>query len=352
MGQLTKYEIKVLTLIAETIGCKIFGIEDGAKEKDKLAFSTCLDDNEKTKYTKQAIKNLQASFKNCVPEVAPYITAFINVHPSDNSSYDERKETIISNFFLHEYSSVIELLAELKPKDIEDAITIDIDHYIHYLGLNTIALEDFIQQFANAERYIGMLSFLTHKKDISNQILSKLERDISLIISNDRAITSDSIKAQLEPLINSSSDLEVIDKAVKKVITKNYSEFRKLGDSLYNNLDELKKLSRENYLIGFTSIYEKLNGFSIKNNFHDNEDSLGYFQDRRDKDPFFYCFLSSKSMVYNGVLKVITDELLINRLSDFDSAFKIPSSYNDTIEYINKGFYELESMMEGKIIKM
>jgi len=352
MGQLTEYEIKILTLIAETIGYKIYGIEDGAKEKDKLAYSTCLDDKEKTKYTKQAIKKLQARFKNCVPEVAPYITAFINVHPSDNSSYDERKETIIRNFFLHEYSAVIELLAELKPKDIEDAITIDIEHYIHYLGLNTIALEDFIQQFANAERYIGMLSILTHKKDISNETLSKLEKDISLIISNAQAITPDSIKAQLEPLINSNKDLEVIDKAVKKVTSKSYNEFRKLGDSLYNNLDELKKLSHENYLIGFTSVYEKLKKFLNQDDFIDSEDSLNDLYDERQKDPFYYGFLSIRRMAFNGVLKGILDELLIERLNDFDAAFNLPSSFNETKNYIQKGLYEMELMMDGKIIKM
>lgn len=350
MGEYTKSELLTLSLIVENVVRAVESIQYDKWDIDKLAYSTCLNDKEKNKYTKQEIKKLQKDFQNCDSSIAPYITAVIKDDPNETLSFDEMKNVIISNFISSQFYDLLETINENESFEEDDEI--EFRDYIIQYDYEPELFDEFIIIFAKAIRYSVLVSFLTHKKDISNETLSKLENDISLIISTAQAITPDSIKAQLEPLINSSKDLEIIDKAVKTVLNKCYSGFRKLGDNLYNNLDELKKLSRENYLIGFASVYEKLNDFSIKDKFNDSEDSLSYFHNDRHKDPYFYCLLSIKSMVYNGVLKAIMDELLINRLNDFDAAFKLPTSFNETAEYIKKGFYEIESMMMGKIIKM
>jgi hypothetical protein len=350
MGEYTKSELLTLSLIVENVVRAVDSIQYDKWDSDKLAYSACLNDKEKTKYTKQEIKKLQKDFQKCDSSIAPFITALINDEIREKLSFDEKKTLIIRNYISSEFSDIIMSINENETFEEDDEI--EFRDYIIQYDCEPDLYDEFIIIFAKAVRYSVLVSFLTHKKDISNETLSKLEKDISLIISTAQAITPDSIKVQLEPLINSSKDLEVIDKAVKTVLNKSYSGFRKLGDNLYNNLDELKKISRENYLIGFASVYEKLNDFSIKDKFNDSEDSLSYFYNDRHKDPYFYCLLSIKSMVYKGVLKVISDELLINRLADYDAAFKLPTSFNETAEYIKKGFYEIESMMMGKIIKM
>jgi len=347
MGQLTEYELKVLTLIAETIGYKIFGIEDGAKEKDKLAYSTCLNDKEKEKYTKQAIKKLQVSFKNCVPEVAPYITAFINVHPSDKSSYDERKETIISNFFLHEYSAVIELLAELKPRDIEDAITIDIEHYIHYLGLNTIALEDFIVQFANAERYIVLASLLERINDEAPEVLRNLETQVVEFKKMVEETDIHLIKVKLDIYLTSKNDLKAIDSTVDKIISEYYYKFNEIRNELITKLDILKTKSQKEYLNGIACVYRAVIKLYYEERYN-SEDTYYSIHDERHKHVDFYCILGLH-VVLRKMFKEIIDEILINRTNEFDKAFDLPSSFNDTKNYINKGLYEIELLMDGKI---
>ncbi len=350
MGEYTKSELLTLSLIVENVESLIERIQYDRWDSDKLAYSTCLNEKEKKQYTNQEIKKLQKDFQKCDSSIAPFITAFIREEPHETSSFDEKKRQIISNYIASEFYDLLETINENETFEEDDEI--DFRDYIIKYDFETDLFDEFIIIFAKAVRYSVLVSFLTHKKDLSIELLNKLENNISLIISNAQSVTPDSVKLKLEPLINSSKDLDVIDKAVKTVLKQCYSEFKKLGDSLYNNLDELKKVSRENYLNGFASVYVKLNEFAIKDHFHDCEDSRGYFYDDRQKDPYFYCLLSFKSMVFKGVVKVISDELLVNRLSDFDAAFKLPSSFNDTIEYITKGFYEIEMMMEGKIIKM
>jgi hypothetical protein len=350
MGEYSKSELLTLSLIADNVVQSVESILYNIWDKDKLAYAACLNDKEKTKYTKQEIKKLQKDFQNCDSSIAPFVSALITDELKEIGSFDEKQKIIIRNYISTEFHELLETINENETFKEDDEI--EFRDYIIQYEYETELFDEFIIIFSKAVRYSILASFLTHKKDLSNAVLSALEKDISLIISSTEAITLDVVKLQVEPLINSSKDLDVIDKAVKSVLDQTYKKFRKLGDSLYNNLDKLKALSQENYLIGFASVYVKLYNFSIKDNLNDHEDSLNYFHDKRYTEPSFYCILRIKSMIYNSVLKVILEELLINRLTDYDAAFKLPTSFNDTIEYINKGFYELESMMEGKIIKM
>lgn len=350
MREYTKSELLTLSLIVENVVRSVENIQYDKWDSDKLAYSACLNDKEKNKYTKQEIKKLQKDFQNCDSSIAPFVSALITDEIRETLSFDEKKTLIIRNYISSEFSDLIESINENESFEEDDEI--EFRDYIIQYDYEPDLYDEFIIIFAKAVRYSVLVSFLTHKKEISNETLSKLEKDISLIISNAQAIIDDSIKLKLEPLINSSKDLEVIDKAVKTVLNKSYNEFRKLSDSLFNNLDELKKVSQENYLIGFTSAYEKLKEFLNKDDFIDCEGSLNDLYDKRQNNPCYYGFLSVRNMAFNKVIKGILDELLIERLNDFDAAFKLPTSFNDTIEYITKGFYEIESMMDGKIIKM
>ena len=108
MGELTKSELKVLALIADSINSEIFSIDSDYTAKDRLNFLACLNENEKLKYTKQEIKKMQTGFKECNPDVAEFIFAYIQRHPTETMGYDERINNLINNFILSHFSEELE----------------------------------------------------------------------------------------------------------------------------------------------------------------------------------------------------------------------------------------------------
>jgi hypothetical protein len=349
MGQLTDLEKKLLSLIEDTISYRIYYLEDGAKEKDKLAYSTCLSEKEKIKYTKQSIKQLQESFKNCNPAVASFITAFINVHPSENLSYDERKSTIIQNFFLSEFTEILEFLVSLAPDNIDDAINIDLDHYINHLGFNIAILEDFIIQFANAERYIGLTSILESINNAAPETFSKLNDHVEVFKKLAEETTIQVVKVKLNSILTPKSDVKAIDSAIDKIHTEFYHKFNTLRSAIIVKLDILKTKSQAEYIKGIICVYDSF----IKLYYNDRyncEDTFSNMHEDRQKHTDFYCILGL-NVLMRKIIKEIVDEILIERTSDFDKAYNLPSSFKDTQNYINKGLYEMELLMDGKIKK-
>jgi hypothetical protein len=132
--------------------------------------------------------------------------------------------------------------------------------------------------------------------------------------------------------------------------TEKLNEFIQLSDDILSLLKLLKKESEKDYLVGFSKTYNVIVNFFYDNNFSDSSDYFGITYGEVNARP--YNILSIRHEIYKQVFKKIIDTLLIKNIDDYDLAYELPTSFNDTIEYINKGFYELESMMEGKIAKM
>lgn len=349
MGQLTELEQKLLSLIVDSISVRIYFLEDGAREKDKLAYSTCLSEKEKIKYTKQSIKQLQESFKKCNSSVAPYITAYINVHPSDKLSYDERKDSIIQNFFLNEFSEILDFLVSLDPDNIDDAINIDLDHYVKHLGFNIEILEDFIVQFANAERYIGLTSILESINGEAVKTLNTLNNQVANFKKIAEELNIKDVKDKLNSILTPKSDLKAIDSAVAKIHNEYYHKFNSIRSEIIVKIDILKTKSQTDYLKGIACVYDNF----IKLFYEDKyncDDTFSYTYDDRQKHVDFYCLLGIYVLM-RKIVKEIVDEILLVRTSDFDKAYDLPANFKDIQNYINKGLYEIELLMDGKIKK-
>lgn len=172
MGEFTKLEQEVLTDISLHIESMIRLQEDMPREKDRLAYLTCLNDTEKKKYTKKEIAKLQKLLHNCNSEVAEYIFALIHdCALYENSDYYKNETTIIKNFFHNFYDEAFdefvkspESVAEYSFNFIED---------VAGMGNDTILLEEFIFYIAVASRYLKLISFL----EIENEAISKTKRE-------------------------------------------------------------------------------------------------------------------------------------------------------------------------------
>ncbi|MFN5183537.1 MAG: hypothetical protein ACK5D5_11010 [Bacteroidota bacterium] len=349
MAELTEYEKKLITLIAETISFEIYVIENGEIEKDKLAYSTCLNDKEKNHYTKQTIKKLQASFKKCLPQVAPYISAFINVYPFDNRSLDESKETIIRNFFLTEYSEVFDFIVEEQPKGIEDSFSIDIEYYINKLDFDVSILKDFIIHFANAGRYIGFTSILDTIKAEAPETLNNISKQIENFKELAESTSMQLVKEKLDGILTPKSDLKAIDSAIEKIHSEYYNKFNSIRTDIISKLDVLKSKSKEEYLKGITSVYDNFIKLYYEDKFNCTESFFNIHEDRH-KHTDFYCILGIHVLM-RKIVKEIVDEILIERILDFDRAYNLPSNFKDLQNYINKGLYEIELLLDDKIKK-
>ena len=63
MGEFSKIEIKILDRLTEVIDGKLESIGYDNSEKDRMLYSTCLNDDEKYKFTKKEIKKLQKKIR-------------------------------------------------------------------------------------------------------------------------------------------------------------------------------------------------------------------------------------------------------------------------------------------------
>ena len=113
MGTFSDIEIKILDRLTEVVDGELESIGYENSEKDRMLYSTCINDDEKDELTKKEIKKLQKKISKCNSNIAGYISAFLNKyeleqHQGDFYSYRER----ISRNFLSNYYEGIEQLAE------------------------------------------------------------------------------------------------------------------------------------------------------------------------------------------------------------------------------------------------
>lgn len=348
MGELTKNQETALLLIAESLDIEILKIEADNTAKDKLSFATCLNENEKIRYTKEQVKKLQAGFQSCNPKIADYVNTYILSKSYNTENHEEDKITLLSNFFLSEFSEIFDdIVADYPTK--KSLIEFSIHAYFVLNGLDSKLLDEFTKQFANANRYVGFLEILNHKENQSKDAIKAIKVETDKLIKLNKDVDIFFIRIKLETLIKSSKELKVIDKAIDKVYKETCNDFKVLKDNIAALLSKLKAKSYADYLHGFKYVYDSFIKIVYDDVWHEENINEALYKKSRAKDPAIYCLSEIHYTVYTTVFKSYVTELLLSRQVDFEAAYKLPKTFSSLKEYINKGLYELEQFMDGNL---
>ena len=180
MGAFSVIEIKILDRLTEVVDGVLESIGYENSEKDRMLYSTCINDDEKDRLTKKEIKKLQKKISKCNPNIASYISAFLNKyeleqHEGDFYSYRER----ISRNFLSNYYEGIEQLAEeyttTEIVDAEDEMYFEAVLNDELYNFDKDEIDNFIKYMAYAQRLSTFKSILESveeekaKKEISKE---------------------------------------------------------------------------------------------------------------------------------------------------------------------------------------
>lgn len=180
MGTFSDVEIKILDRLTEVVDGVLESIGYENSEKDRMLYSTCINDDEKDRLTKKEIKKLQKKISKCNPNIAGYISAFLNKyeleqHEGDFYSYRE----CISRNFLSNYYEGIEQLAEeyttTEKVDAEDEMYFEAVLNDELYNFDKNEIDYFIKYMAYAQRLSTFKSILVSveeekaKKEISKE---------------------------------------------------------------------------------------------------------------------------------------------------------------------------------------
>lgn len=207
MGALSEIEIKILDRLTEVVDRKLESIGYENSEKDRMLYSTCINDDEKDALTKKEIKKLQKKISKCKPNIAGYISAFLNKyeleqHEGDFYSYREH----ISRNFLSNYYEGIEQLTEEYPTtekvDAEEEIYFEAVLNEELYNFDKKEIEAFIKYMAYAQRLSTFKSILKsveeeRKKPKLNVILEKMKAEAK---QRESQKTNDELSATLDNL--------------------------------------------------------------------------------------------------------------------------------------------------------
>ena len=356
MAKLTEIELEVLAEIADIIEGKIRILELGSTDKDKLAYLTCLNEEEKIKYTRKEIPKLQKEFHKCSAEVSPYVFALIEEHPSDkDEDYYVKEKRIISNFILSDFHEVFELFAK-DPKDLENWYQY-FDQVIIEMGFDSELLSEFVVYMHKGSRYIGLTSFLPEnniptlqpKKESTVEAVAKpiLPIPVTSLVEKTENLDIEIIRAEIAALTDSSKKAKDIDKAAETLKNKYLKEFKYLSDEIIENLDTLKRQSQEAYLTAFRNTYDTISKINYDSKFNDSFSTADTFYEIRTKDPGIYALVIICNTLGTKIFKPLANALIIDRSKDFCTAYNLPANFSDLKKYIKNGFYEIERFMDG-----
>lgn len=177
---------KILENLIEIISCRIDVLNDNAIEKDRMLFSTCLNDIEKQELTKSEIKKMQSKLVECNSEIAGYISIYLNPEANNISdlTYDELKEKLILNFLLNHQEEALAILElYFKEADIDSVNEIFWEDVLNesIFGINKKLTKQFIKNMVLAGRLNTFKSFIELEqvqinKDTDNEIHSILNK--------------------------------------------------------------------------------------------------------------------------------------------------------------------------------
>lgn len=312
MGTLNKKEKELLSEIVESIEDELTAISEGFANNDRLAYLTCLTDNEKVEYTKQEIKKLQGGFKVCNPDISEYIFALIQKHPSDNSTQAENQKQIIENFILGEYSETFDLLIKtgkgntLFENTFKELIT----------GLNheTKLLDEFINNVANANRYLELVELLNDtshlplKNNTEIQHIGQIRKVEKIDIDELIRWLMNNMKGEVETFISQLPGGSLANEKIKDYIIDTYGWQEKI--IIEHHIQTYK------VLLTVSSKHKKVNS-RLNNLRNEIESSLATYE---------------------------------NKLSDFNKKNHFPkTTFQEISNLINNAFFRLESYMNGGV---
>jgi hypothetical protein len=303
MSELSVKEQEVLDFLINFIETEIFIIEEEEREKGRLDYSLCFNDDEKLIMTKKKIKKFKSRIHDCNPVVAGYLNVLTSPYPS-KYGYDELKQKITTNFIFSDYS---ELFEDLAKEDITDLENYQFKSVVKSMGYKYKNLKDFIQGICDVNSFLGYKSILE--------------------ISND-------------PFTSSETNQHVVQDAEAIVYKNTTVALEQIDRKLWNWLQEFEKT---NYYIETPSTIEE----------------------RKDWITDTYLEYEERSFKYNieicdAILKKVSkDEVIINFKKEYENKIHelrrinpIPAvSIEIIISDINNAFYRLEKFMQGSILE-
>jgi hypothetical protein len=211
MGTFSETEIKILDRLTEVLDSKLESIGYENSEKDRMLYSTCVNDEEKNRLTKREIKKLQKKIAKCNSNIAGYISAFLNKyelehHDGDFYSYRER---ICRNFMSNYYEGIVELSEEYEtPEKVEQDDEMYFEAVLNdeLYSFDKNEIDDFIKYMALAERLSKFKSILESveedkKKPKLDAIIDKMKAEVkereSKKINDELSATLDNLRGQL-----------------------------------------------------------------------------------------------------------------------------------------------------------
>tara|TARA_R110002096_G_scaffold282779_1_gene476730 strand:- start:6993 stop:9293 length:2301 start_codon:yes stop_codon:yes gene_type:complete len=224
MGEFSQIEVKILDRLTEVIDGKLESIGYDNSEKDRMLYSTCLNDDEKYKFTKKEIKKLQKKIAKCNSNIAGYISAFLNKyelehHDGDFYSYRER---ICRNFISNYYEGIEQLAEEytlLEKVEQEDEMYFEAVLNDELYSFDKNEIEDFIKYMVYAQRLSTFRSILESveeekKKPKADAIIDKMKADHK---ERESQKTKDELSATLDNLRGQQISSVQLFKIIKNI---------------------------------------------------------------------------------------------------------------------------------------
>jgi hypothetical protein len=112
MGEYSKIEIALLEKFTEAIDSFITTKIYSQNDKDKMLYASCVNEEGKNNLTKSEIKKMQKKLAKCSPDIAGFLTCYINPSTLDlgGDSIDDYRKRLIRNFLSLELGDVLEVL--------------------------------------------------------------------------------------------------------------------------------------------------------------------------------------------------------------------------------------------------
>ncbi len=157
MGTYSDIELRVLERITEVIDNELSSIQLDHADRDRMLYSTCIDDAEKDILTKKEIKKMQKKIAKCPPNIAGYVSALLSPYDlqmHNGDFYDFRN--ILCRNFISSYSESIEEVAKeyssITKVDEEDDMYFEVVLNDDLYEFDKEEIDDFIKFMAIAER--------------------------------------------------------------------------------------------------------------------------------------------------------------------------------------------------------
>ncbi|NRD21530.1 hypothetical protein HNV08_15855 [Winogradskyella eckloniae] len=255
---------KFIVTIDEFISLKI----NGQTDKDKMLFSSFVNEEEKSDYTKAEIKKMQKKLTKCSPDIAEFIRCYINLSEFDmqDDSLDEFRKRLIKNFLFQEFNDVLEVL-NMKFKSIQE---IDDIYELFweeatvegYYGIDYVFVSHFVKYMAIAERLNTFKSFLQyHKEETESEDTNEIYTLLNTIRNKDHTdlqlynIVKERTQLNKDALQYFYKDIEMYLFGEKDDLEGNYSE-----DAAEQAIEDLKAKghTKDDLLgLGYISKYPK-----------------------------------------------------------------------------------------------